>query len=78
MWNSEECVIPKSSCKKKHVTIDLSATADAKMLPPTIIFKGITEKTNTRSRGIRHQNAREDVDEWTTNTRLVGGYWVKT
>ena len=31
--------------QEKRVTIVLSATADDKMLPPMIIFKGATEKT---------------------------------
>ena len=42
---SKECVVRTSSSEKKHITIVLSATADGKMLPPMIIFKGTTEKT---------------------------------
>ena len=42
---SKECVVQTSGCKKKHVTIVLSTTADGKMLPPMNIFKGTTEKT---------------------------------
>ena len=42
---SKECIVRTSGCEKKHVTIVLSATADGKMLPPMIIFKGKTTKT---------------------------------
>ena len=42
---SKECIVRTSGCEKKHVTIVLSATADGKMLPPLIIFKGKTTKT---------------------------------
>ena len=42
---TKECDVRTSGCKKKHVTIVLLATADCKMLPPMIIFKGTTEKT---------------------------------
>ena len=42
---SKECTVRNSGCEKKHITIVLSATADGKMLPPIIIFKGKTEKT---------------------------------
>ena len=41
---SKECIVRTSGCEKKHVTIVLSATADGKMLPPMIIFKGKTTK----------------------------------
>ena len=42
---SKECIVRTSGCKKKHVIIVLSATADGKMLPPMIIFKEKTTKT---------------------------------
>ena len=42
---SKECIVRTSGCEKKHVSIVLSATADGKMLPPMIIFKGKTTKT---------------------------------
>ena len=42
---SKECIVRTSGCEKKHVTIVLSVTADGKMLPPMIIFKGKTTKT---------------------------------
>ena len=36
----KECVVRSSWSEKKHLTVVLSATADGKMLPPMIIFKG--------------------------------------
>ena len=42
---SKECIVRTSGREKKHVTIVLSTTADGKMLPPMIIFKGKTTKT---------------------------------
>ena len=41
----KECVVRSSGSEKKHLTVVLPATADGKMLPPMIIFKGKTEKT---------------------------------
>ena len=41
----KECVVRSSGSGKKHLTVVLLATADGKMLPPMIIFKGKTEKT---------------------------------
>ena len=41
---SKKCIVRISGCKKKHVTIVLSTTADGKMLPPMIIFEGKTTK----------------------------------
>ena len=58
-------VVQTSGCEKKHLTIVLLATADGKMLPPMIIFKGTKEKTIQKLRVpevIHHQNAREVVD----------------
>ena len=42
---SKECIARTSGSEKKHAPIVLSATADGKMLPPMIIFKGKTTKT---------------------------------
>ena len=44
-FGSKECIARTSGCEKKNLTIVLSATADGKMLPPMIIFKGKTTKT---------------------------------
>ena len=38
-------MVSSSGSEKKHLTVVLSATADGKMLPLMIIFKGKTEKT---------------------------------
>ena len=47
---SKECIVRTSGSEKKHVAIVLSATADGKMLPPRIIFKGKTTKTIEKPR----------------------------
>ena len=47
---SKECVIWSNGCEKKHVTVVLPATADGKVLPPMIIFKGSSEKTTQKLR----------------------------
>ena len=41
----KECDVRSSRSEKKHLTVVLSATADGKMLPPMIIFKGKTDRT---------------------------------
>ena len=41
----KECVVRSSGSEKKHLIVVLSATADGKMLPPMIIFKGKTKQT---------------------------------
>ena len=41
----KECVFRSSGIEKKHSTVVLSATADGKMLPLMIIFKGKTDQT---------------------------------
>ena len=38
----KECVVRSSGSEKKHLTVVLSATAEWKMLPAIIIFKGKT------------------------------------
>ena len=41
----KECVVRSSGSETKHLIVVLSATADGKMLPPMIIFKGKTKQT---------------------------------
>ena len=36
--------------RKKHVTVVLSATVNGTMLPPMLIFKGMTDKTIKKMR----------------------------
>ena len=77
---SKECVVWTSGCEKKHVTVFLSATADGKVLPPMIIFKGSTEKTIQKLRvpeGFVIKKWREGVDRWSAYAHLSGGYLVK-
>ena len=74
---SEECIVRTSGCEKKHVTIVLSATADGKMLPPMIIFKGKTTKTIKKLR-VPDQNPSKGVDGRGTDASLVGRYLAKT
>ena len=42
---SRECIIRTSGSEKKHITVELSATANGTMLPPMLIFKGKPDKT---------------------------------
>ena len=46
---SRECIVRTSGNEKKHVTVVLSAAADGTMLPPMLIFKGMTDKTKRKT-----------------------------
>ena len=78
---SKECIVRTSGCEKKHLTIVLSATADGKMLPPMIIFKGKTTKTIEKLRvpdGFIVKTQAKGVDGRGTDSCLAGRNLAKT
>ena len=61
---SKECIVRTSGCKKKHMTVVLSAAANGKMLPPMLIFKGKTERTIEKLRVLKGFVVKTQKKSW--------------